>query len=133
MPDYTPPLADYRFVLHEALKIDEETAIDGYAELTPDLTGAVLAEACKIASEVLAPLNPVGDRQGCVLENGAVRTPEGFADAYRLLCEGGWPAMECDPAHGGQGMPAILNLAAGTMMSAANLSFMMYSGLTHGA
>jgi alkylation response protein AidB-like acyl-CoA dehydrogenase len=133
MPDYVPPLDDYRFVLHEALKVEEETAIAGYADLTPDLTGAVLAEAGKIASEVLAPLNQVGDRQGCVLENGAVRTPEGFAEAYRLLCEGGWPAMECEPQHGGQGMPAILNLAAGSLMSAANMAFMMYSGLTHGA
>jgi hypothetical protein len=133
MPDYVPPLGDYRFVLHEALKVEEETAIAGYADLTPDLTGAVLAEAGKIASEVLAPLNQVGDRQGCVLESGVVRTPEGFAEAYRLLCEGGWPAMECEPQHGGQGMPAILNLAAGSLMSAANMAFMMYSGLTHGA
>ena len=65
MPAYTPPLADYRFVLHEALKVQDETAIGGYEELTPDFTGAVLEEAGKIASEVLAPLNQPGDRQGC--------------------------------------------------------------------
>ncbi|HSF93812.1 MAG TPA: acyl-CoA dehydrogenase family protein, partial [Thermohalobaculum sp.] len=133
MADYVPPLADYRFVLHEALKIDAETAIEGYADLTPDFTGAVLEEAGKIASQVLAPLNPVGDREGCRLENGVVHTPEGFADAYRLLREGGWPSMECDPDHGGQGIPTILNLAVGTMQSAANMAFMMYAGLTHGA
>jgi alkylation response protein AidB-like acyl-CoA dehydrogenase len=133
MPAYVPPLADYRFVLHEALKIEAETAIAGYEELTPDFTGAVLEEAGKIAAEVLAPLNQPGDREGCALENGVVRAPAGFREAYRLLCEGGWPSMECDPAYGGQGMPAILNICVGAMHSAANMAFMMYPGLTHGA
>ncbi len=133
MPAYDPPLTDYRFVLHEALKVQAETAIGGYDELTPDFTGAVLDEAGRIAREVLAPLNQTGDRQGCRLENGVVRTPEGFREAFALLRDGGWPSMECDPAYGGQGMPAILNICVGAMQSAANMAFMMYSGLTHGA
>jgi alkylation response protein AidB-like acyl-CoA dehydrogenase len=133
MPSYEPPLRDYRFILHEALKVQDETDIEGYAELTEDFTGAVLGEAGKIAAEVLAPLNQIGDRQGCRLENGVVRTPDGFRDAFALLREGGWPSMECDPDYGGQGMPALLNLCVGTMQSAANMAFMMYSGLTHGA
>ncbi|MEM7188633.1 MAG: acyl-CoA dehydrogenase N-terminal domain-containing protein, partial [Pseudomonadota bacterium] len=78
MPHYEPPLRDYRFILHEALKVQDETAIDGYEELTEDFTGAVLDEAGKIARDVLAPLNMVGDQQGCRLENGVVYTPEGF-------------------------------------------------------
>ncbi|MEM7213010.1 MAG: acyl-CoA dehydrogenase N-terminal domain-containing protein, partial [Pseudomonadota bacterium] len=130
---YEPPLRDYKFILHEALKIQDETSIAGYDEMTDDFTGAVLDEAGKIARDVLHPLNEVGDREGCVLENGVVRTPTGFKDAWKLLVEGGWPSMECDPDYGGQGMPSVLNLCVGTMHSAANMAFMMYPGLTHGA
>ncbi len=133
MPDYTPPLRDYHFILHEALKIDDETQIGGYDDLTPDFTGAVFEEAGKIATEVLAPLNAIGDLEGCTLENGVVRTPKGFAEAFNLLREGGWPSLECDQEFGGQGMPALMNVCVGTMQSAANMAFMMYSGLTHGA
>jgi len=133
MPQYEPPLRDYRFVLHEALKIHEETAIAGYSDLTEDMTDAILGEAGKIAHEVLAPLNQVGDRQGCRLENGVVRTPEGFRQAWAEMIAGGWPSFECDPEYGGQGLPALLNLCIGTMQSAANMAFMMYPGLTHGA
>ena len=133
MPSYEPPLKDYRFILHETLKVHEETAIGGYEELTPDFTGAVLEAAGKIAAEVLAPLNQTGDVQGCRLENGVVRTPDGFRDAFALLREGGWPSMECDPDYGGQGMSALLGACVGTMQTAANMALMMYSGLTHGA
>jgi len=133
MPSYTPTLRDYRFVLHEALKIHEQSEIEGYDALTEDVTDAVLEEAGKIARDVLAPINQSGDREGCRLENGVVRTPEGFKEAWETLCEGGWPSLECDPDYGGQGMPAVMNLAVGTMKSAANMAFMMYSGLTHGA
>ena len=133
MPHYEPPLRDYRFILHEALKIQDETAIAGYSDLTEDFTGAVLDEAGKIARDVLAPLNAVGDREGCRLENGVVYTPKGFKEAWATLVEGGWPSMECDPEYGGQGIPAILNICVGTMQTAANMAFMMYPGLTHGA
>ncbi|GMG84080.1 acyl-CoA dehydrogenase C-terminal domain-containing protein [Paralimibaculum aggregatum] len=134
MYEYRPPLRDYRFVLHEVLKLQEETGIAGYAELTPDFTGSVLEEAGRIAREVLQPLNAVGDAQGCRLgEDGEVTTPEGFRAAYDMLREGGWPALECDPDYGGQGLPSVLGLAVGTLNSAANMAFMMYHGLTHSA
>ncbi len=133
MPSYDPPLRDYRFILHEALKVQEETAIVGYDELTEDFTGAVLEEAGKIAAEVLAPLNQTGDVQGCRLENGVVTTPDGFREAFILMRDGGWPSMGCDPDYGGQDMPTVLSLSVGTMQSAANMAFMMYGGLTHGA
>jgi alkylation response protein AidB-like acyl-CoA dehydrogenase len=133
MPSYDPPLRDYRFILHEALKVQEETAIVGYDELTEDFTGAVLEEAGKIAAEVLAPLNQTGDVQGCRLENGVVTTPDGFREAFALMRDGGWPSMGCDPDYGGQDMPTVLSLSVGTMQSAANMAFMMYGGLTHGA
>ena len=133
MPHYEPPLRDYQFILHEALKIHEETAIDGYEDLTDDFTGPVLEEAGKIARDVLAPLNQVGDQEGCRLENGVVYTPKGFKDAWQTMIEGGWPSMECDPEYGSQGIRSILNVSVGTMQSASNMAFMMYPGLTHGA
>ena len=132
MPSYTPPTKDLQFLLHEVFKVSEQP-IPGYAELDRDFTAAVFEEAGKIASEVLAPLNKVGDFEGCRLENGIVRTPTGFKEAYAQMCEGGWNALDADPAYGGQGMPAILNLATGEMFTSANMAFQMYAGLTHGA
>ncbi|MEM9011455.1 MAG: acyl-CoA dehydrogenase C-terminal domain-containing protein [Pseudomonadota bacterium] len=132
MPIYTPPTEDIRFVLHETLKV-HEADIPGYADLDPDFTSAILEEAGKIARDVLAPLNAVGDQQGCVLENGVVRTPKGFHEAFDTLREGGWTGLDCDPDYGGQGMPYVIGTAVGEMHCAANMAFMMYPGLTHGA
>ena len=133
MPTFEPPLRDLKFVLHETLKVQDRTDIEGYSELTDDLTGAILDEAGKLAVEVLLPTNLVGDQQGCRLENGVVRTPEGFKAAFDALRDGGWNSMECDPEYGGQGMPNVMSLAIGEMHSAANMALMMYHGLTHGA
>jgi alkylation response protein AidB-like acyl-CoA dehydrogenase len=132
MPSYTPPLRDMAFVLHEVLCI-ERSPVPGHADLTPDFTGAILEEAGKIARDVLQPLNAVGDREGCHLENGVVRTPRGFRAAFDTLREGGWTGLDCDPAYGGQGIPHVLGTAVGQMLVSANLAFMMYPGLTHGA
>ncbi|MEM6488517.1 MAG: acyl-CoA dehydrogenase C-terminal domain-containing protein [Pseudomonadota bacterium] len=133
MANYTPPLRDIGFVLHEVLRVQDRSDVAGYDELTEDLTGQILEEAGKLARDVLAPLNAVGDRQGCRLENGVVRTPDGFKEAWAQLVDGGWPSLECATEYGGQGMPSVLNIQIGTMKSAANMAFMMYSGLTHGA
>jgi alkylation response protein AidB-like acyl-CoA dehydrogenase len=133
MPTYTPPLRDFKFVLHETLKIHEATEVEGYEDLTEDFTGAVLEEAGKIARDVLAPLNASGDAEGCTLENGVVRTPKGFKEAFDTLREGGWTGLDCDPEYGGQGMPYVLGAAVGEMHVAANMAFNMYAGLTHGA
>jgi len=132
MPSYTAPLKDMNFVMHDVLKV-EKSETEGYADLSPDFTSAVLEEAGKISRDVLAPLNQVGDHEGCVLENGVVRTPTGFKDAWTTLKDGGWTGLDCDPDYGGQGMPFMLNAAVGELMSSANMAFMMYSGLTHGA
>ncbi len=132
MPSYTAPTKDMQFVLHEVLKVSQ-SATPGYDELDAEFTGAVLDEAGKIASEVLQPLNAVGDQQGCVLENGVVRPPEGFKEAFDQLRDGGWTALDCDPEYGGQGMPYVLATAVGEQFSAANMAFNMYPGLTHGA
>ncbi|TCP60247.1 acyl-CoA dehydrogenase [Rhodovulum bhavnagarense] len=132
MPIYTPPTEDMQYLLHEVMRISQ-SGIPGYDDLDRAFTAAVLEEAGKISAEVLAPLNTVGDRQGCTLANGAVRTPEGFKAAYDQMCEGGWIGLDADPEYGGQGMPYLLNIAVGEMFVSANMAFNMYQGLTHGA
>ncbi len=132
MAAYTPPLRDMDFVLHDVLRIGTRT-IPGYSDLDRDFTAAILEEAGKIAREVLAPLNAVGDTEGCRLENGVVRTPEGFAAAYDTVAKGGWIGLDLDPDYGGQGMPHMLNTAVGIMHAAANMALNMYWGLSHGA
>jgi len=132
MPVYAAPTKDLSYVLHQVLNT-EASATPGYEELEPSFTAAVLQEAGKLASEALAPLNRVGDTEGCVLENGIVRTPTGFAKAYGLMQDGGWMGLDCDPEYGGQGMPYVLATAVGEMFVSANMAFNMYQGLTHGA
>ena len=132
MPSYTAPVEDMQFILHDVL---ETSALDipGYAALDPEFTGAVLDAAGKIASEILAPLNIIGDTHGCVLENGVVRTPPGFRAAFDTVREGGWTALDLPEKYGGQGMPFVMYTACSEISSAANQAFTMYQGLTHGA
>ncbi len=132
MPSYTAPVKDMQFVLHDVLKVSADST-PGYADLDADFTGAVLEEAGKIASDVLAPLNTVGDTEGCVLENGVVRTPKGFKDAFTAVKAGGWPGIDLPEEFGGQNMPYIMYTAVGETSSAANQAFTMYQGQTHGA
>ena len=131
MPTFTAPTKDQQFILHNVLTISE-MAIPGYGDLDRDFTDAVLTEAGKLASEVLAPLNMVGDKQGCTLENGVVRVPDGFKDAYDKMAEGGWMSMDIPEEFGGQGLPQIMHTAAMEPMVSANMAFQMYPGLTHG-
>jgi len=132
MPIYNAPVKDIQFVLHDLLKVSEQD-IPGFDDLDRDFTSAVVEEAGKVASEVLHPLNVVGDTEGCVMENGVVRTPTGFRDAFEHLKDGGWTAMDCDPEYGGQGLPYVLHTAAQEPFVSANMAFNMYQGLTHGA
>ena len=132
MPTYTAPTKDMQFVLHDVLNI-AGSEIPGYADLEADFTSAILEEAGKISAEVLQPLNVVGDTEGCVLENGVVRTPTGFKAAFEQVKEGGWPGLDMPEEFGGQNMPYVLNTAVGEMFSSANQAFTMYQGLTHGA
>ena len=132
MPTYTAPTKDMQFVLHDVLKVSEST-IPGYADLEADFTSAVLEEAGKLTSEVLAPLNAVGDKEGCRLENGVVYTPTGFKEAFGKIKEGGWTGLDMPEQYGGQNMPYVLGSAVGEMFSASNQALTMYQGLTHGA
>jgi alkylation response protein AidB-like acyl-CoA dehydrogenase len=132
MTIYIPPVTDMQFALHDVLKLSQ-SGLPGHEDLDRDFTEAVLDAAGKLAAEVLAPLNAVGDRQGCRLENGVVRTPDGFDRAFQAMKEGGWTALDCDPDYGGQGMPYVMGVATGEMFVSANMAFNMYQGLTHGA
>ena len=132
MPSYTAPIKDMQFVLHNVLNVTE-SSIPGYEELEADFTSAILEEAGKLTSEVLAPLNAVGDKEGCRLENGVVYTPKGFKEAFAKVKEGGWTGLDMPEQYGGQNMPYILGSAVGEMFSASNQAFTMYQGLTHGA
>ena len=132
MTTYTAPLKDMQFLLHDVLGVSGRD-IPGYGDLDAGFTGAVLEEAGKLASDVLEPLNAVGDREGCVLENGVVRTPTGFKAAFDAMKAGGWTALDCDPDYGGQGLPYVMATAVGEVFVSANMAFNMYHGLTHGA
>lgn len=133
MQVYDAPLRDMRFVLHELFADDGFGDLPALAEFTPDLTDAVLEEAARVCREVLLPLNRSGDEEGCQFENGVVRTPAGFREAYRQFVEGGWAALAAPPEWGGQGLPEAVNKLVEEMICSANLSFSLYPGLTHGA
>jgi alkylation response protein AidB-like acyl-CoA dehydrogenase len=130
---YQAPLRDMRFVLHELFADDDFAAEPASADFTPDLFDAVLEEAARFSQDVLLPLNASGDLEGCRLENGVVRTPAGFAQAYARFCEAGWPALAAPVDWGGQGLPETINKLVEEMNCSANLAFSLYPGLTHGA
>jgi alkylation response protein AidB-like acyl-CoA dehydrogenase len=132
MPSYTAPVKDMQFLLHDVLKISEAD-VPGYSDLERSFTEAVFDEAAKVASDILAPLNAVGDREGCVLENGVVRTPSGFKSAFDTLRTGGWMSLDASPDYGGQGLPYLMHTAVNETFVSANMAFNMYQGLTHGA
>ena len=136
MPSYTPPLRDMQFVMHELLGVvDELKALPRHAEIDVETINAVIEEGGKFASEVLAPLNAIGDAEGCTLDKATheVKPPTGFKEAYAQYVAGGWPALSCDPAFGGQGLPHIVNQCMFEMMNSANQAWTMYPGLSHGA
>ena len=132
MPHYIAPTKDMQYVLNDVLDV-KNSSIPGYADLDADFLSAILEEAGKITSQVLAPLNAVGDQEGCHFENGVIRTPAGFKDAFEHVKEGGWTGIDCDPEFGGQGLPYLVGTAVGEMFASSNMAFGMYQGLTHGA
>ncbi|MEZ2131116.1 MULTISPECIES: acyl-CoA dehydrogenase C-terminal domain-containing protein [unclassified Sinorhizobium] len=134
MPVYKAPVNDTLFVLNDVLGLERYNNIPGFAEVTPDTVEAILGEAARMAEEVLFPLNYSGDRQGCVRNHDAtVTTPKGFKEAYRAYREAGWIGLAVPEEFGGQGLPYTLHCAIGEYTSAANMSLMMYPGLTQGA
>lgn len=132
MPSYTAPTKDIQYVLHEVLNISGSD-IPGYSDLEPEFTEAILDAAGQLASDVIAPLNTIGDQEGCTFESGVITTPTGFKDAFEQVKEGGWPGLDLPEEYGGQGLPYLMSTAVGELFSAANQAFTMYQGLTHGA
>jgi alkylation response protein AidB-like acyl-CoA dehydrogenase len=133
MTVYQPPLGEIRFVLDRIAGLPQVAALPGLEHATPDVVDQVLAEAGRLAAEVLAPLNPVGDREGSVLENGVVRTPAGFREAYRAFADGGWNGLVFPERWGGQDLPWTVSAAVSEMWNAANMTFQLCPLLTQAA
>ncbi len=133
MTSYSPPLRDMRFVLDNIVDIETLSRLEGFEALTPDVVGAILEEAAKLAAEVMAPLNQPGDRQASRLVDGVVRTPDGFAEAYARFVEGGWGGVAFGSEYGGQGLPWVLVMALQEMWMSANVSLSLCSMLTNTA
>ncbi|MBZ0139321.1 MAG: acyl-CoA dehydrogenase family protein, partial [Pseudorhodoplanes sp.] len=134
MPTYSAPVDEVTFILNDVLRIERFNNLPGFAEATPDVVEAILAEAGKFCAEVLAPLNRTGDEEGCTRhEDGRVTTPKGFREAYRQMVEGGWVGLSAPAEFGGQGLPGTLTIAVNEFIASANLAFSMYPALVQGS
>ena len=134
MPSYKAPTRDTRFIINEVLRLESYGNLPGFAAATPDIVDAVIEEAGRFASEVLAPLNASGDQEGCTRHaDGSVTTPAGFKAGFAQFREAGWGTLTAPEEFGGQAMPHILGFALEEFMSASNQAFAMYPGLTNGA
>src|SRR5690606_38173718 len=128
------PLRDMKFLLYDVLEIGAYSNLPRFSEAPRDVVEAILDGGAAFASEVLQPLNAVGDRQGCKRNaDGSVKTPDGFPAAFKQMSDDGWMAMSADPQWGGQGLPRVVSIPFLEMCSSANMAFSMYPGLTRGA
>ncbi len=126
-------MRDIRFVLYEQLGIERLCGFDKFKDFSRETFDMILEEAAKLAAEVIAPLNPISDKEGCTYEKGKVKVPAAFHEAFKKYCEGGWIAASVDAEAGGQGLPETVGLAAAEMFVGACCSFTTYPGLTRGA
>src|SRR5579862_2757788 len=133
MPIYRAPVEDFRFLIHEFLEVEKHRDLPQFGEMSAELLDDILTNAGKFCEEVLQPLNQSGDEEGAHFENGVVRTPKGFKEAYKAYCEAGWGALSAPAKFGGAGLPTLIMLAVAEMSSSANQSFAMYPGLTGAA
>jgi alkylation response protein AidB-like acyl-CoA dehydrogenase len=136
MGQYVPPIRDMQFVMHEMFNCESVfKAMPAMQDIDADTVNQILEEGGKFCSEVLQPLNAVGDSEGCTLNKAdhTLKTPTGFKEAYQQYVEAGWASLACDPHYGGQGLPVTVNQAFYEMMNSANQAWTMYPGLTHGA
>ncbi len=133
MPSYTAPVEDMMFLFEKLRDNKNYNELEKYKEVSADLVKDILEEAAKINQNLILPLAKVGDENPAVLENGIVRTPPGYKEAYQKYIEDGWTSLSCDPKYGGQGMPKTVSAFFDEMLSSASLSFKLYSELSIGA
>jgi alkylation response protein AidB-like acyl-CoA dehydrogenase len=133
MSEYFAPLKEMRFVMQELAGLEQVVSLPGCEEASPDVVDAILDEAGRFSSEVLSPLNAVGDRDGAKWKDTVVTTSPGFKEAYRQFVENGWNGLGCDPEFGGQGLPRLLSTAVSEMWKASNHAFSLCPMLTQGA
>ncbi len=133
MPSYTAPVEDMMFLFEKLRDNKNYNELEKYKEVTSDLVKNILDEAAKINQNLILPLAKAGDENPAVLENGVVRTPPGYKEAYKKYIEDGWTSLSCDPKFGGQGMPKTVSAFFDEMLSATSLSFKLYSELSIGA
>ncbi len=134
MLPYAPPIDEIDFLLRRVLDFDGEmAALPDFSDINSDLAVDILTEGGKFCSQVLEPLNAVGDKHGCSLKDGFVKTPPGMADAYRAFAAAGWTTVSADVEYGGQGLSRVIQILLDEMLSSANLSFGLFTGLTRGA
>mgnify|MGYP002144193988 CR=1 FL=1 len=133
MSSYNAPIRDMQFVLRELADLEAVSALPGCEDATSDLVDAILEEANKFASGVIAPLNWTGDQEGATWDNGEVRTATGWKEAYTQFAEAGWTALACEPEFGGQGLPKLVSTAVMEMWKSANMAFSLCPMLTNGA
>ena len=133
MTTYTAPVEDMMFLYEKLRNNKSYNELEKYKDVTPDLVKNILEEAAKINQNIILPLAKVGDEQPAILENGVVRTPPGYKEAYKKYIEEGWTSLSCDPKYGGQGMPKTVSAFFDEMLSSASLSFKLYSELSIGA
>jgi alkylation response protein AidB-like acyl-CoA dehydrogenase len=133
MPSYKPPIQTVQFLLHDVIGLDKIKSLPQNAEVNRELIDAVLDAAGQFMAEELQPINMAGDEHGCDWNNGDVKSPPGFKDAYKKYIDGGWSGLSAPTQYGGQGLPTVLNTIVGEFMASANLSFSLYPGLTQGA
>ncbi|HUP07986.1 MAG TPA: acyl-CoA dehydrogenase C-terminal domain-containing protein [Caldimonas sp.] len=134
MPTYKAPVEDNLFLLNDVFHIERYADVPGYADLSPDIVEATLGEAAKLCDTVIAPLNRIGDSEGCTRhEDGSVTTPKGFKEAFQQYRDGGWNGLKFPEQYGGQGLPGVLANVLTEFLAGSNLAFWMYSGLTQGA
>ena len=133
MPSYKAPVEDMMFLFEKLRDNKNYNELDKYKEVSSDLVRDILEEAAKINQNLILPLAKSGDENPAVLENGVVRTPPGYKEAYHKYIEDGWTSLSCDPKYGGQGMPKTVSAFFDEMLSSASLSFKLYSELSIGA
>src|SRR5258708_28949168 len=127
MPSYKAPVDEYRFIMNEVLDAGELSRLPGFEDATPDLIASILDEAAKFCENILQPLNQSGDAEGCTYENGVVRTPAGFKEAYDKFVEAGWAGLTASPKYGGQGVSQPRDFPNEEIIFSADIFFGRYT------